>query len=94
MASHLLPKSWYKAFNVHLWRIDWNFSGSDVKIKWRPDDDELKAMGSAFQPRWKEFYQDRPDKAVAIFALSEGCAHYFALMAHACSRQPDTLGHS
>ncbi|KAG1859674.1 GMC oxidoreductase-domain-containing protein [Suillus subluteus] len=47
-------------------------NGSDAKIKWRPDDDELKAMGSAFQPRWKEFFQDRPDKAVAIFALSEG----------------------
>ncbi|KAG1884896.1 GMC oxidoreductase-domain-containing protein [Suillus subluteus] len=49
-------------------------NGTDAKIKWRPDDDELKAMGSAFQPRWKEFFQDRPDKAVAIFALSEGYA--------------------
>ncbi|KAG1859687.1 hypothetical protein F4604DRAFT_1957940 [Suillus subluteus] len=49
-------------------------NGIDAKIKWRPDDDELKAMGSAFQPRWKEFFQDRPDKAVAIFALSEGYA--------------------
>ncbi|KAG2364370.1 GMC oxidoreductase-domain-containing protein [Suillus spraguei] len=38
------------------------------KIKWRPNDEELRAMGSAFQPRWKEFFQDRPDKAVAIFA--------------------------
>ncbi|KAG2035609.1 alcohol oxidase-like protein [Suillus americanus] len=47
-------------------------NGSDAKIKWRPDDDELKAMGSAFQPRWKEFFQDRPDKAVAIFSLFEG----------------------
>ncbi|KAG1839683.1 GMC oxidoreductase-domain-containing protein [Suillus subluteus] len=47
-------------------------NGTDAKIKWRPDDDELKAMGSTFQPRWKEFFQDRPDKAVAIFALSEG----------------------
>ncbi|KAG0694896.1 GMC oxidoreductase-domain-containing protein [Suillus ampliporus] len=47
-------------------------NGSDAKIKWRPDNDELKAMGSAFQPRWKEFFQDRPDKAVAIFALFAG----------------------
>ncbi|KAG1750335.1 GMC oxidoreductase-domain-containing protein [Suillus paluster] len=47
-------------------------NGSDAKIKWRPDDDELKAMGPAFQPRWKEFFQDRPDKAVAIFALFAG----------------------
>ncbi|KAG2113891.1 GMC oxidoreductase-domain-containing protein [Suillus discolor] len=39
----------------------------DSKIKWRPDDEELKAMSPAFQPRWKEFFQDRPDKAVAIF---------------------------
>jgi alcohol oxidase len=31
-------------------------------------------MGSAFQPRWKEFFQDRPDKAVAILAISEGYA--------------------
>ncbi|KAG1859704.1 hypothetical protein F4604DRAFT_2037091 [Suillus subluteus] len=47
-------------------------NGIDAKIKWRPDDDELKAMGSAFQPRWKEFFQDHPDKAVAIFAVSGG----------------------
>ncbi|OAX32678.1 hypothetical protein K503DRAFT_842476, partial [Rhizopogon vinicolor AM-OR11-026] len=46
--------------------------GSDAKIKWRPDDDELTAMDSAFQPRWKEFFQDRPEKAVAIFALKAG----------------------
>ncbi|KAG2367035.1 alcohol oxidase-like protein [Suillus spraguei] len=39
-------------------------NGIDVKIKWRPDDDELKAMGSAFQPRWHEFFRDRPDKYV------------------------------
>ncbi|OJA17120.1 hypothetical protein AZE42_02592, partial [Rhizopogon vesiculosus] len=42
-------------------------NGGDAKIKWRPDDDELKSMGSAFGPRWKEFFQDRPDKPVAIF---------------------------
>ncbi|KAG0708317.1 GMC oxidoreductase-domain-containing protein [Suillus ampliporus] len=47
-------------------------NGGDAKIKWRPDDEELKAMGSAFQPRWKEFFQDRPDKAVAIFAIFAG----------------------
>ncbi|OJA13975.1 hypothetical protein AZE42_03599 [Rhizopogon vesiculosus] len=29
-------------------------------------------MDSAFQPRWKEFFQDRPEKAVAIFALIGG----------------------
>ncbi|KAG2113893.1 GMC oxidoreductase-domain-containing protein [Suillus discolor] len=39
----------------------------DSKIKWRPDDEELKVMSPAFQPRWKEFFQDRPDKAVAVF---------------------------
>jgi alcohol oxidase len=66
--------------NLQYWcRIDWHFSGSDAKIKWRPDDDELKAMGSAFQPRWKEFFQDRPDKAVAILAISEGCVHIMML---------------
>ncbi|KAG1832895.1 hypothetical protein DFJ58DRAFT_719476 [Suillus subalutaceus] len=64
--------------NMAQWKIDGKSliaqNGTDAKIKWRPDDDELKAMGSAFQPRWKEFFQDRPDKAVAIFALSEGYA--------------------
>ncbi|KAG0708307.1 GMC oxidoreductase-domain-containing protein [Suillus ampliporus] len=49
-------------------------NGLDSKIKWRPDDEELKAMGSAFQPRWKEFFQDRPDKAVAIFCAIVGCS--------------------
>ncbi|KAG2121898.1 hypothetical protein DEU56DRAFT_720701, partial [Suillus clintonianus] len=66
--------------NLAKWKIDakslvaqkLHFSGSDAKIKWRPDGDELEAMGSAFQPRWKEFFQDRPDKAVAIFCLFEG----------------------
>ncbi|KAG1730544.1 GMC oxidoreductase-domain-containing protein [Suillus paluster] len=47
-------------------------NGVDAKIKWRPDGDELKAMGLAFQPRWKEFFQDRADKAVAIFSLIAG----------------------
>ncbi|KAG2111065.1 GMC oxidoreductase-domain-containing protein [Suillus cothurnatus] len=60
------------------WEINGNSlvaqNGSEAKIKWRPDDDELKAMGSAFQPRWKEFFQDRPDKAVAIFSVFEGYA--------------------
>jgi alcohol oxidase len=64
--------------NLAQWKINGNSlvaqNGSDAKIKWRPDDDELKAMGSAFQPRWKEFFQDRPDKAVAILAISEGYA--------------------
>ncbi|KAG2132294.1 GMC oxidoreductase-domain-containing protein [Suillus bovinus] len=58
----------------------WNSSGKSLvaqngvnsKIKWRPDDEELKAMDSAFQPRWKEFFQHRPDKAVAIFAILAG----------------------
>ncbi|KAG2072309.1 alcohol oxidase [Suillus decipiens] len=45
-------------------------SGLNSKIKWRPDDEELKAMGPAFQPRWKEFFQDRPDKAVAMYVPS------------------------
>ncbi|KAG1720680.1 GMC oxidoreductase-domain-containing protein [Suillus paluster] len=47
-------------------------NGGDAKIKWRPDDEELKTMGSVFQSRWKEFFQDRPDKAVAIFAIFAG----------------------
>jgi len=29
-------------------------------------------MGPVFQPRWKEFFQDRPDKAVAIFGALAG----------------------
>ncbi|KAG1812433.1 GMC oxidoreductase-domain-containing protein [Suillus subaureus] len=49
-------------------------NGLDSKIKWRPDDEELKAMDSTFQPRWKEFFQDRPDKAVAIFTAFAGCS--------------------
>ncbi|KAG2364367.1 GMC oxidoreductase-domain-containing protein [Suillus spraguei] len=47
-------------------------NGLDSKIKWRPDDEELKAMDAAFQPRWKQFFQDRPDKAVAIFTVLAG----------------------
>ncbi|KAG1835725.1 GMC oxidoreductase-domain-containing protein [Suillus variegatus] len=38
--------------NLAQWKIDGKSliaqNGSDAKIKWRPDDDELKAMGSAF----------------------------------------------
>jgi alcohol oxidase len=47
-------------------------NGVDAKIKWRPDGDELKAMGSAFQPRWNEFFRDRPEKCVAILSLIAG----------------------
>jgi len=38
-------------------------------------------MGPAFEARWEEFFQHRPDKAVAIFAAFAGCVHItFALM--------------
>ncbi|KAG2757782.1 GMC oxidoreductase [Suillus brevipes Sb2] len=47
-------------------------NGNDAKIKWRPDEEELKAMGSTFEPRWKEFFQDRPEKAVAILTVFAG----------------------
>ncbi|KAG2364393.1 hypothetical protein BDR07DRAFT_1375068 [Suillus spraguei] len=60
----------------------WNSGGKslisrnciDSKIKWRPDDEELKAMDPIFQTRWKEFFQDRPDKAVATFGVLAGTA--------------------
>ncbi|KAG2364391.1 GMC oxidoreductase-domain-containing protein [Suillus spraguei] len=60
--------------------VQWNSGGKslishnglDSKIKWRPDDEELKAMDPGFQPRWREFFQDRPDKAVAIFRVLAG----------------------
>jgi alcohol oxidase len=55
------------------------FSGGDAKIKWRPDVDELKSMGSAFEPRWREFFQDRPDKAVAIFSTFAGYMREYLL---------------
>ncbi|KAG1761216.1 GMC oxidoreductase-domain-containing protein [Suillus occidentalis] len=47
-------------------------NGNDAKIKWRPDEEELKAMGSTFESRWKEFFQDRPEKAVAILTVFAG----------------------
>jgi alcohol oxidase len=62
--------------NLAQWKINGKSliaqNGSDAKIKWRPDDDELEAMGPAFRPRWKEFFQNRSDKAVAIFSLFSG----------------------
>jgi hypothetical protein len=69
LANHLLRKSQYK---LRCWRRadGWYFSGSNAKIKWRLDDDELKAMGPAFEARWKEFFQDRPDKADSIYSPS------------------------
>lgn len=47
-------------------------NGNDAKIKWRPDDEELKAMGPTFEPRWKEFFQDNPERAVAILTVFAG----------------------
>ncbi|KAJ8597323.1 hypothetical protein M405DRAFT_804113 [Rhizopogon salebrosus TDB-379] len=47
-------------------------NGGDSKVKWRPDEEELKSMGPAFQARWKEFFQGRPDKAVAIWCTFAG----------------------
>ncbi|KAG1752767.1 hypothetical protein EDD22DRAFT_957619 [Suillus occidentalis] len=46
-------------------------NGIDAKIKWRPDSDELMTMGSAFQPRWNEFFRDRPDNCTPH--LLEAC---------------------
>ncbi|KAG1846418.1 GMC oxidoreductase-domain-containing protein [Suillus subalutaceus] len=63
-------------------------NGLDSKIKWRPDDEELKAMDPVFQPRWKEFFQDRPDKAVAIFAIFAGQIWSTGLGAPSSSSQP------
>ncbi|KAG2113892.1 GMC oxidoreductase-domain-containing protein [Suillus discolor] len=62
-------------------------NGIDSKIKWRPDDEELKAMSPAFQPRWKEFFQDRPDKAVAVFTPF---AQYFSPLSRPRSSIPPT----
>ncbi|KAG1799818.1 GMC oxidoreductase-domain-containing protein [Suillus plorans] len=62
-------------------------NGIDSKIKWRPDDEELKAMSPAFQPRWKEFFQDRPDKAVAVFSPF---AQYFSPLSRPRSSIPPT----
>ncbi|KAG1847110.1 GMC oxidoreductase-domain-containing protein [Suillus tomentosus] len=47
-------------------------NGVDAKIKWRPDAEELKAMGPAFHERWNGFFRDHPDKCVAIFSLIAG----------------------
>jgi alcohol oxidase len=57
------------------------------KLSWQPDGDELRTMGSAFQIPWKEFFQNRPDKAVAIFAICAGCVHITSLLVTCkCSR--------
>jgi hypothetical protein len=35
-------------------------------------------MGPAFEARWKEFFQGRPDKAVAIWCTFAGYVHAIA----------------
>ncbi|KAG2137938.1 GMC oxidoreductase-domain-containing protein [Suillus clintonianus] len=62
------------------WKINGN--GCDAKIKWRPDDDELRAMGSGFQATWKEFFEDRPDKAVSILAPCAGFVGLSSALPH------------
>ncbi|KAG2032664.1 hypothetical protein BDR03DRAFT_935896 [Suillus americanus] len=54
----------------------WKSNGKSL-ITQNGCDAKIKAMGSAFQTPWKEFFQDRPDKAIAIFAL---CAGYVPLL--------------
>jgi alcohol oxidase len=46
-------------------------------------------MGSAFEARWKEFFEHRPDKAVAIFAMFAGYGHHLAFMMYDYSRYAD-----
>ncbi|KAJ8597332.1 alcohol oxidase, partial [Rhizopogon salebrosus TDB-379] len=79
--------------NLAQWKIDGKSlvaqNGADAKIKWRPDNDELRAMGSAFEARWKEFFEHRPDKAVAIFAMVAGYVYHLAFMMYDCSRYAD-----
>ncbi|KAH7923954.1 alcohol oxidase [Leucogyrophana mollusca] len=58
----------------------WNSSGSglvahnayDVAIKVRPNDEELQELGVEFQPKWSNFFVQRPDKSVVLLAPCSG----------------------
>lgn len=39
-------------------------SAVDVGIKMRPTEQDLKELGPEFQPRWKEFFLNAPDKPI------------------------------
>ncbi|KAG0700761.1 GMC oxidoreductase-domain-containing protein [Suillus ampliporus] len=76
LAVFQIPLKHPNAEELAQWKIDSKSfiaqNGSDAKIKWRPDEEELKTMGPAFQPRWNEFFRDHPDRAVAIFIIFAG----------------------
>ncbi|THH26925.1 hypothetical protein EUX98_g7267 [Antrodiella citrinella] len=65
-----------KPEEIEKWSAKWLQSGSglmasnglDAGLKLRPDEEELKAIGPDFTPRWKEYYADAPDKPVLFFA--------------------------
>ncbi|KAG2054495.1 FAD/NAD(P)-binding domain-containing protein [Suillus hirtellus] len=61
--------------NLAQWKIDGKLlvAQNDAKIKWCPDDDELKAM---------EFFQDCPEKPVALFSLCAGASGFSCILPH------------
>ncbi|TCD66637.1 hypothetical protein EIP91_001104 [Steccherinum ochraceum] len=54
------------------WNAQWERDGTglmasngiDVGIKFRPTEDEVKAIGPAFQEKWKSYYVKSPDKPI------------------------------
>lgn len=48
-------------------------SGLVVGSRFRPTEDELKAIGPEFETKWKEFFAPDPDKAVILMGLAALC---------------------
>ncbi|KAH8093163.1 GMC oxidoreductase-domain-containing protein [Cristinia sonorae] len=63
------------------WSAQWEKDGSgmlstnglDAGIKYRPTDAEVKAIGPAFEAKWKSYFADFPDRSVMWFGCAAMC---------------------
>ncbi|KAJ3475836.1 hypothetical protein NLI96_g11572 [Meripilus lineatus] len=66
------------AAEVEKWSAQWEKDGTGlmastglvVGSRFRPTEDELKAIGPEFETKWKEFFAPDPDKAVILMGLA------------------------
>lgn len=47
-------------------------NGQDITGKFRPTDDEVAALGPAFQKAWDGYYKTRPDKPLVLMSAING----------------------
>ncbi|KAG5350045.1 hypothetical protein C0989_000483 [Termitomyces sp. Mn162] len=54
----------FRGSEAEIERSDAIHSGLDAGVKLRPNADDLKEIGPHFEPKWKTYFENAPDKPV------------------------------